>query len=287
MTLASVVLVLGKGGVGRSTVAAGLAARAAETHGRAAYMEFGDGTSGRRALAGAPRGIEHVVVRTADALQRAAASLFGSSLLARLVLGDFAMRPLVRVAPAVREVALLEAVRQVAAERPGVRVVVDMPATGHSVAWLRVPRQGLAFLGPGPLRSFCDRLARELLAPAATSIVVVTLPERLVLEETRELCASIAEEAGLAVDCIVVNRLPARFPPAALDAAVALAGRTDAVGTAAASLARILAGRETAALEAQEALRVLGPGTVWRLPQAPHDPSAREVAAWLQAEGDA
>ncbi|MBN1773640.1 MAG: hypothetical protein JXB32_20420 [Deltaproteobacteria bacterium] len=284
-TLAPIVLVLGKGGVGRTSVAAGLAVQAVEAGGRAAFVEFDDGASGRRALAGAPRGVEHVVVRTADAVQRAAASLFDSAILARLVLGNFAMRPLVRVAPAVREVAVLEAVRQIAGERPGMRVVVDMPATGHSVAWLRVPRQGLEFLGPGPLRDFCERLSRELLAPSRTSIVVVTLPERLVLEETRELCAAIAQEAGLAADRIVVNRLPARLPPEALAAARALACRPGAVGAAAAALAGVLEGREAAAAEAQAALEVLGPRTVWRLPQAPHDPSARETAAWLQAEG--
>ncbi|MBI5500162.1 MAG: hypothetical protein HY907_07950 [Deltaproteobacteria bacterium] len=286
-TLAPVVLVVGKGGVGRTTVAAGLAALAAGTRGRAAYVEFGDGASGRRALAGAPRGLEHVVIRSAEALQRAAASLFGSSLLARLVLGNFAMRPLVRVAPAVREVAVLEAVRQVAAERPGVRVVVDMPATGHSVAWLRLPRQGLEVLGPGPVREFCARLARELLAPARSSIVVVTLPERLVLEETRELCASIAQEAGLAVDRVAVNRLPAGLPPAALAAARTLAGRPGPVGAAAAALAGVLEGREAAVAEAQAALTVIGQRAVGRLPEASHDPSAREVAAWLRSEGAA
>ena len=285
--LAPVVLVLGKGGVGRTTVAAGLAVLAAGTQGRAAYVEFGDGASGRRALAGAPRGIEHLVIRSADALQRAAASLFGSSLLARLALGNFAMRPLVRVAPAVREVAVLEAVRQVAAERPGVRVVVDMPATGHSVAWLRLPRQGLEFLGPGPVREFCARLASELLAPARSSIVVVTLPERLVLEETRELCASIAQEAGLAVDRVAVNRLPVGLPPEALEAARALARRPGAVGIAATALAGILEGRDAAAAEARAALAVIGQRAVWRLPEAPHDPPAREVAAWLRDEGAA
>jgi hypothetical protein len=285
--LAPVVLVLGKGGVGRTTVAAGLAALATETGGRAAFVEFGDGTSGKRALAGAPRGVEHVVIRSADALQRAAASLFGSTIVARLVLGNFAMRPLVRVAPAVREIAVLEAVRQVAAERPGVRVVVDMPATGHSVAWLRVPRQGLEFLGPGPLREFCARIARELLAPSRTSIVVVTLPERLVLEETRELCAAVAQEAALAVDRVAVNRLPAPLSPAALAAARELAGRPGRAGEAAAALASVLEGRAAAAAEAQAALAVLGSRAVWRLPQGPHDPTAREMAAWLRAEGTA
>jgi Mrp family chromosome partitioning ATPase len=56
---------MGKGGVGKTTVAASLAALEAETHGEAIFVEFGDGESGRRALAGAQRNVEHVVIRPA------------------------------------------------------------------------------------------------------------------------------------------------------------------------------------------------------------------------------
>jgi anion-transporting ArsA/GET3 family ATPase len=133
---------MGKGGVGRTTIAAALAVLNAERYGAAVLVEFGDGASGRRALGGAHPEVEHVVIRPDEALRRGATPLFHSATLARLALGNFAMRPLVRAAPAVRELAMLESVRQVCAERPRVRVVVDMPATGHSVAWLRVPQQG-------------------------------------------------------------------------------------------------------------------------------------------------
>jgi arsenite/tail-anchored protein-transporting ATPase len=285
--LGPVVLVLGKGGVGRTTVAASLAVLEAQTHGAAVLVEFGDGASGRRALGSYHPHVEHVVIRPHEALQRAATPLFGSATVARLALGNFAIRRLVRAAPAVNELAMLESVRQVSVGHPGVLVVVDMPATGHSVALLRVPGQGREYLRSGPLWEYCDRLSRELVAPGRASIVVVTLPERLVLEETLELCAAIVSETGLEVDRLVVNRVPLPLSPAALDAARALATAPGPLAAPAAALAAVLEGRESACREAAAALSIIPHGRypLWRLPLAPVDPSASDVARWLVAEG--
>lgn len=288
-SLAPAVLVMGKGGVGKTTIAASLAALDAETHGLAALVEFGDGESGRRALAGAHKGVEHLVIRPEDAIQRGATPLFGSATVAKLALDNFAMRPLLRAAPAVRELAMLESVRQIVAERPGVRVFVDMPATGHGVAWLRVPRQGRDFLGAGPLFEMCDRVGRELVAPGRASILVVTLPERLVIEETLELCAAIAREAGLDVDRVVVNRMPLPLPRGALVEARALAASPGPLAEAARALVATLSAREAASAEGLASLDALtlARHAIWRVPQAPVDPSARDVARWLRAEGAA
>lgn len=285
--LAPALLVMGKGGVGKTAVAAGLAALEADTHGMATLVEFGDGAAGRRALAGCKASVEHVVVRADEALQRGATSLFGSAVVARLALGNFAMRPLLRVAPAVRELAMLEAVRQLVADRPGVRVVVDMPATGHGVAWLRVPRQGRDFLGAGPLFALCDRVAQELLSPGRASIVVVTLPERLVLEETRELCDALAHEVGLAPERVAVNRMPLPVAPESLTEALSLADAHGPLAPAARALADTLTARASARAEAETALAALAlpRHALWHIPAAPVDPSAHDVARWLRAEG--
>jgi anion-transporting ArsA/GET3 family ATPase len=280
---------MGKGGVGKTTIAASLAVLDAETHGAAVLVEFGDGESGRRALAGSHQHVQHVVIKPAEALQRGAAPLFGSATVAKLALDNFAMRPLLRAAPAVRELAMLEAVRQVVAEHPGVRVVVDMPATGHGVAWLRVPKQGRDFLGAGPLFEMCDRVGRELLSPGHASIVVVTLPERLVIEETLELCDALAREVGLPADRVVVNRVPLPMAPGALADARGLVAGGGALGEAAALLVRALEAREAASAEATAALEALTlkQHALWRVPLAPVDPSARDVARWLRGEGAA
>ncbi len=85
--------------MGKTTVAAGLAAHHASRGGRAVLVEFGDGEAGRRALAAVSREVEHVVVHPDEALRRGAAPLFGSAVLARIALDNFAMRPLLRAAP--------------------------------------------------------------------------------------------------------------------------------------------------------------------------------------------
>ncbi|MGB5695012.1 MAG: ArsA-related P-loop ATPase, partial [Polyangiales bacterium] len=54
--LAPAVFVTGKGGVGKTSVAAGLALAAAEADGEAVYVEFGDGASARRMLRERPVG---------------------------------------------------------------------------------------------------------------------------------------------------------------------------------------------------------------------------------------
>lgn len=287
--LAQVLLVTGKGGVGKTTVAAGLAMLHAESRGDAVLVEFGDGQSGERALAGKHRRVQHRVIRPDEALQRGATPLFGSATLAKLALGNFAMRPLLRAAPAVRELAMLESVRQIAAEHPDARVVVDLPATGHSVAWLRVPRQGKDFLAEGPLFDMCDRVAKELLAPGRASILVVTLPEALVLEETLELCHAIERDAGMPVDRIVVNRVPTALSPRALEEARAMGASASPQAEAYRALAAVLEARAAASAAALASLDTLlhRDHTLWRLPLAAVDPTSAEVARWLRAEGAA
>jgi arsenite/tail-anchored protein-transporting ATPase len=282
-----VMFVTGKGGVGKTTIAAGLATLEAQRHGKSVLVEFGDGESGRRALGSTRRHVEHVVIRPDEALIKGSAPLFGSTMLAKLALGNFAMRPLLKAAPAVREVAMLEAVRQLTVERPGVRVFVDLPATGHSVAWLRVPLQGKQLLGSGPLFDLCDGIAQQILAPGCCSITVVTLAEALVIEETLELCAAIQHEARMSVGCVVVNRVPAAFSSEAQRDASAMAAQEGPLRGAYQALESVIHARREAHASALAALKPLEANgqTRWCVPLAPGDPSSDDVARWLHEEG--
>jgi anion-transporting ArsA/GET3 family ATPase len=219
-----------------------------------------------------------------------AAELFGSALLAKVVTGNFAMKSLLRAAPALRELGQLEAVRRISVERPRARIVVDMPATGHGIAWLRLPAQMRDLLGGGPLQELSARLARDLVAKDKSSVVIVTLPERLVLEETLELAEAMQHEVGLSPSRIVVNRVPEAIPAHALKEASRLA-RSEAGGArAAATLVEVLAARDQARSEALSALAEATQGLALApvlVRDAPTDPSAATVADWLAAEAAA
>jgi anion-transporting ArsA/GET3 family ATPase len=287
--LAPVVLVTGKGGVGKTTVAAGLAHASWKSDGRAVLVEFGDGEAGKRVL-GRGSKVEHVVIKPAEAIEEMAADLFGSALLSKVVIGNFAMRRLLRAAPALRELGQLEAVRRISAERPGVRVVVDMPATGHGVAWLRVPAQMRDLLRGGPLQELSERLSVELVAEGRSSVVIVSLPERLVLKETLELADAIRDDVGLPAARLIINRVPEAMPPHALKEARRLAGGGGDLAGAAAELVEVIAARDQARSEALGALEEVMAGTNVKpvsMRLAPVDPSAAEVADWLAAEGAA
>jgi len=280
-----VVLIIGKGGVGKTTVAAGLAAAEAKRRGKAALVEFGDGEAGRRALGTKHREVDHVVLEPQSAITRLGGAVVGSDLLARAVLDNFAISRFLGAAPAVRELAMLENVRAVSAERPDRRVFVDMPATGHGVAWLRVPAQMRTLLGSGPLFDVTDRLCRELVAPGRVSIVLCTLPEHLVILETLELWQAMTREVGLSPSRLVINR----FPPDLSPEAVALARRASerAEGEARAALdtlvvtleARAAAWAEASAVQDRAARETGVPPLV--LPQLPVDADASAAATWL------
>lgn len=239
LTAQRLVVVTGKGGVGKSAVTAALARALAGAGKRVLAVEIGRGRLasllGAPALGpepvGAGRGVQAVVIEPEEALGDFILGVLRLRLLAKRLLESTSFQVLAAAAPGLPELVILHRlVGFLDARRVGRRqydvIVVDAPASGHSLPLLSAPRALGAFARLGPVGSLLDDIERRLADPSTTLVGVVTTPEELAVRETIELHRAVAA-LGLPVAPPIVNALPPRrFAPG--DAAAI--ARLDAAG---------------------------------------------------------
>ncbi len=284
---APVVYVTGKGGVGKTTVAAAIAYDASRRGQRAALVEFDDGEAGARTLGTDRSHVAHVVLRYDQALVDTLGSVLGAKIIARALVSHHALRRLISAVPALREFAFLDRVCALASSKRYDRIVVDLPASGHALDWLRVPNAFARFLGRSPLGVLGRRIHDEVVAKGTSEVIVVTLAEPLVVKETEQLCERLKRELGTVPALVVVNRVVQPDPAGAWEAVNALPGRFPELRSDANELLDILRARGDQADDTAYALglaRAVRARYVVPLPDAARDPLASEVAGWLRAE---
>lgn len=88
-------------------------------------------------------------------------------------------------------------------------VIVDSPATGHALQYLRMPKTAYETFTTGLVHREAKRVWSLLSDPAMTSISVVTVAEELPVIETIAICAQIRGELDLPRGCLFVNRFHA------------------------------------------------------------------------------
>jgi anion-transporting ArsA/GET3 family ATPase len=222
-------VVTGKGGVGKTAVAAALGRLLAATR-RALVLEvdprenlhhmLGVSPSGGEVTA-APGGLWLQNLKPREVVDRLVAERLRIGPLVRRVLASPVYQQFAEGAPGLKEVAVLgHALRLVEGRERGSwgdrfdLVVLDAPASGHGVSLLTAPRLLAEVIDSGPVGSLGRELAAFVADPARCGVVVVTSPEEMPVQEAIELAATLDERFGRLPDLLVVNGVYPPFPAA-------------------------------------------------------------------------
>jgi anion-transporting ArsA/GET3 family ATPase len=259
------IYVLGKGGAGRTTIAAALGLAASRRGARTLVAEV----SGRGELAQlfgrAPDGGEVEVAAdlwslqldTSRALEEYLHEHLPLRLLADVIGATRLIGYLAAATPGLRELLnagklweLGQPERRIPGAQPYDLVIVDAPASGHALSLLTAPGAFARAAQAGPIARQGQKIDDTLHDPAQTGLIGVVRGEDAAVSELLDLALRLRRELGLAPELVVVNALPAE-PLDAPDVAALEQALASFEGGARAALARTLA-QDRSALRARD-----------------------------------
>jgi anion-transporting ArsA/GET3 family ATPase len=278
------VIVVGKGGVGKTSVSAALAMSLAR-EGRRVLVAMCNSKErlshllqvepiGSRIRTVAP-GIDAVNMEPGAALEEYGMMILKMRALYKLIFENRLVAGFLRGTPGIEAWAMLGKAQYHAFEtlpdgRPRYdTVIVDAPATGHGLELLRVPKVILDVVPPGLLRREAERAWGLFTDPKRAGVLIVTMPEELPTNESIELYGSLRSELRLPVCGLVLNMvLPQLFEPAHAKALATLHDRAagDAALTQLARASWTRFQREQVQSECRQRLQRDLPVPTWELP---------------------
>lgn len=220
------ILVVGKGGVGRSTVAAALAGQLAqqgkkvllfETNANDRFGDYFDRPAVGTELAQLAPNLWAVNATPASALEQYGMMILKFKSVYEVVFENRLTRAFLRAIPGLDDYALLgKAWYHTTEEHKGKlrwdTVVFDMPASGHSFSMLKIPQVIIDTVPEGPLTRDARSVQQLLTDPKRTSAVLVTLAEEMPVNEAIELETKLSA-LGIVPQQLIVNQVaPDHFP---------------------------------------------------------------------------
>jgi anion-transporting ArsA/GET3 family ATPase len=220
-----VLIVAGKGGVGKTTMTAALA-RMASKVGRSVLIVELEGKSGITGAFGLGQDLGYEEMELQPALTSGPAS-GQAAVRARRITPDDALveyledHGLKRVSkrlvssgvvdvvstaiPGIRDVLVLGKIKQLEREERADLIVVDAPATGHAITFLTSASGLVNAARGGPLRTQAADVVELLADPSRCRVILVTLPEDMPVSETIESAFTLEDKAGVQLGPVIVN----------------------------------------------------------------------------------
>jgi anion-transporting ArsA/GET3 family ATPase len=222
------IVVTGKGGAGKTTIASalGLLAAARGVHTIVAEVGRQDRLPALFGLDGARPGVEtslrenlHSISIDPDLALLEWLQALGGRISGRLLATSSTFQYFAAAAPGAKELVsmvkvadLTRARRRRSSAAPYELVVLDAPATGHALGMLQSPATFGAIARVGPIAAQTRRVQELLQDPARTCYVAVAQPAELGVAETLELRDSLRRQLGRELHAVIVNGvLPRRF----------------------------------------------------------------------------
>ena len=208
-----VVIVAGKGGVGKTTTTAALALAAARIGMSVLILEV-EGKSGLPAVFGRPQLTydeaelaPRIRARTLTPDQALLDYLHGNGLrrISKRLVNSGALDVVATAVPGMKDILVLGKVKQLDLQRAADLILLDAPAAGHAVSFLLSPRGLLDAVRVGPIRKQAADVIELLSDPARCQVLLVTIPEETPVNELVDTAFAIEDRVGVSLGPVVVN----------------------------------------------------------------------------------
>ena len=247
------VVVTGKGGVGKSAVAAALALFCAGQGKRVLLLEV-DARENACQMFGIPPSAGELIeaahgvwlqnLKPRDVLDRIVRERVRLGVLAKKVLASPIYHQLTEGMPGLRQLALIDHARELTAsdskEERFDLVILDAPATGHGISLLDSPRLISEVISDGPIGEMAQELAALVAEPEQCAVVVVALAEEMPVQETLELAAKLEARLGRGPELLAINGLYPEVTASAAGGGKKVLSKRSSTGTAAGDAMRAL-----------------------------------------------
>ncbi|MGH9300650.1 MAG: ArsA family ATPase [Acidimicrobiales bacterium] len=216
-----VVIVAGKGGVGKTTVTAALARMAAQAGLDVLVCEL----EGKSGLAGAFGLDEELGYREVDLWSNGASvpgTVRGQALtpddalieylndhglkrVSKRLAASGTLDVVATAAPGIQDILVLAKIKSLANSGQVDLIVVDAPAAGHAVTFLTSAHGLLDSVRVGPIRAQATDVIDMLSDPTRCQVLLVTLPEETPVNEVTDTAFLLEDRVGVSLGPVVVN----------------------------------------------------------------------------------
>lgn len=222
-----VVIVAGKGGVGKTTVTAALATAAARAGTSVLIVEV-EGKSGLATCLGTPP-LEYeevearpgLRVRTLSPDQALLEYLEDRGLrrISRRLVKSGALDVVATAVPGMKDILVLGKVKQLERAEVADLIIIDAPAAGHAITFLMSARGMLDAVRVGAVRRQAEEVIELLSDPTRCQVMLVTLPEETPVNELVDTAFALEDRVGVKLGPVVVNAVPGDLALAGIGAA--------------------------------------------------------------------